>query len=175
MKNNEIQATSPKPSRHKINKGTRKILLLIIIAISIIATPLIYKLYTEMTHKKAEIQQMSEIADQFEPDSRWTWIKKNQPEATLLDCSVFVDCPSISKIWVTDQPVAGIDLQRMSDAAGWDIDFTGKCELDNKFEYYGCYVDGTQGDYRTTVNVTEMSNDGLYRLIIYVDKDYSGQ
>lgn len=176
MKNSGIPKgkdnTQPKIKYAGINKGTRKILSLGLIIVYLCSLPVAYYFFTVMANNKAETKEMAEIAEQFQPNPEWEFLWERQNDVVLFDCSIFRECAGVWKTWKTDQPVSGVELQQLADAANWDLNFIGKCETDGPHDYHGC-SDREDTKYYAKGITVYSPDESTYLIILTIDKTYS--
>lgn len=110
------------------------------------------------------------VADQLQVDPSWKLDSESihPPQSFCID----VECPSVSRNWITSNPIEKSDLEQITKASGWNLSIDGNCNLDRLLAGSPtgyCEARGVVDEYEVIVAaIGSSSSPDEYRLSLSV-------
>ena len=139
---------------------------IIIASFSIAVGLLLWLSYTGST------KEIVAVADQFKPDPSWE-LKSEAIEPPRTFCGD-VECPSVFRLWGTENQLSKSEFQKIINLAGWNFPVDEDCEVNpNVFgtSLPTCTASGAIDGYRVSLSVRGSSSPDSYQVSLNVTKE----
>lgn len=114
-----------------------------------------------------------DVANKFNPGVGWK-LESERVEPPRIVCLNSVSCPSVHRVWVTENNIEKIDMVSYLKEAGWSQDVKGDCVVHNNVSGTGTSVcemsESVINGFSTTVRLIKSVSNTRATLVLEINK-----